>query len=112
MRSEPVVIVNETFAKRTFPGQDALGREIVSSARYIGPLGTNLRAAGPFRIVGIVADVAQAPLGQPAEPVIYHTASLFPFRAMIVAARGADTATVTAAMRAARVPPAEGLKAD
>jgi putative ABC transport system permease protein len=101
MRSEPVVIVNETFAKRTFPGRDALGREIVSTARYIGPLGTNLREAGPFRIVGIVADVAQAPLGQPAEPVIYHTAAQFPFRAMVIAARGAGTATVAAGMRAA-----------
>ena len=97
--SEPVVIVNQTFARRVFPGEQALGQRIVSSARYIGPLGENLLGRGPFRIVGIVADVHQAPLGQPDEPTIYHTARQFPFRAMAVVARGADTGTVSDAMR-------------
>ena len=97
--SEPVVIVNQTFARRVFPGEQALGQRIVSSARYIGPLGENLLGRGPFRIVGIVADVHQAPLGQPDEPTIYHTARQFPFRAMAVVARGANTGTVSDAMR-------------
>jgi len=101
LHSEPVVIVNETFARRTFAGEDAVGRQIISTARYIGPLGTNLREAGPFRIIGVVADIAQAPLGQPAEPVIYHTARQFPFRAMALAARGADAASVAAGLRSA-----------
>jgi putative ABC transport system permease protein len=98
--TEPVVVVNQTFANRTFPGEDAIGRRIVSTARNIGPLGQNLLEAGPFRIVGIVADIHQAPLDQQDEPVIYHSARQFPFRAMTITARGPDEATVIAAMRA------------
>ena len=39
--------------------------------QQIGPLGRNLSSAAgpPFRIVGVVADIHQAPLGQAAEPV-------------------------------------------
>ena len=44
--------------------------------------------SGPFRIVGVVADVQQAPIGQAAEPVVYHTQRQFPFRKMFVAVRG------------------------
>ena len=99
-QSEPVIVVNQTFARRVFPGEDAIGRRIQSSAVQIGPLGRNLLGRTAFRIVGVVADVHQAPLGQAAEPVIYHTARQFPFRAMTVAARGADVAAVTTALRA------------
>ncbi len=99
--SEPVVVVNQTFAARVFPGEQAVGHRIVSSARYIGPLGENLLGQGPFRIVGVIADVHQAPLGQPDEPTIYHTARQFPFRSMALVARGASTATASDAMRTA-----------
>jgi predicted permease len=99
--TEPVVIVNATFARRVFGEAGALGQRLVSSARNIGPLGVNVKGAGPFRIVGVVADVQQAPLGQAAEPVIYHTLRQFPYRTMAIVARGADVASVTAAMRTA-----------
>ena len=46
--------------------------------------------AGPFRIVGVIADIHQAPLGQPDEPVIYHTIRQFPYRPMTLVARGTD----------------------
>jgi predicted permease len=100
-QSEPVVIVNASFAREVFPGEHAVGRQIVSMARNIGPLGVNLAGAGPFRIVGVVADIRQEPLGQAAEPVIYHTARQFPFREMTLTARGSDTAAVAAGMRSA-----------
>ena len=99
--TDPVILVNETFARRIFPGEDPLGKRIVSSSRTIGPLGMNVIGRGPFRIVGVVADIQQAPLGQAVEPVIYHTIRQFPYRPMTLVARGADTATVAAAMRAA-----------
>ncbi len=70
---EPVIVVNQTFAQRTFPGEDALGKRIITTAQQIGPLGRNLAGVVPFRIVGVVADVHQAPLGRRGEPVIYHT---------------------------------------
>ena len=99
--TEAVVVVNQTFARRVFPGEDAVGQRLVSTARNIGPLGLNLKGAGPFRIVGIVADIHQAPLGQAGEGVIYHTIRQFPYRPVTIAARGADVAAVTTAMRTA-----------
>jgi putative ABC transport system permease protein len=104
---EPVVVINETLARRTFPGEDPIGKRLLSMAQQIGPLGRNLMFASrevhtmPFRIVGVVADIHQAPIGQAAEPVIYHSIPQFPFRAMTIVARGTDTATVVSGMRQA-----------
>ena len=99
---EPVVIVNQTFARRAFPGEDAIGKRLVSTAQQIGPLGRNLTGPVPFRIVGVVADIHQAPLGRRGEPVIYHTPGSFPSGPMTIAARGAGhRAAVTGAMRTA-----------
>jgi len=98
--SEPVVIVNETFARRVFPGEDAVGKRIVSRAQNIGPLGRNLLyRQAPFRIVGVVGDIHHAPIGQRDEPVIYHTQRQFPFRAITLVATGADRGAVVNAMR-------------
>ena len=99
MDTEPVVIVNRTFAARAFPGENAVGRRLVSTARNIGPLGMNVVGRGPFRIIGVVADIHQAPLGQATEPVIYHTIRQFPYRPMTLVARGSDAAAVTTALR-------------
>jgi hypothetical protein len=99
--TEPVVLVNQSFARRVFPGEDAVGRRLVSTVTNIGPLGMNVIGRGPFRIVGVVADIHQAPLGQSGEPVIYHTIRQFPYRPMTLAARGPDAAAVTAGMRSA-----------
>jgi putative ABC transport system permease protein len=98
-QSEPVIIVNQTFARRVFPNEDAVGKRVISSAVQIGPLGRNLPGRVPFRIVGVVADIHQAPLAQPAERVIYHTARQFPFRATTVVLRGPDAAALTSALR-------------
>jgi putative ABC transport system permease protein len=104
---EPVIVVNETLAKRLFPGEVAVGKRIISTAQQIGPLGRNLMFTSrevhsvPFRIVGIVADVHQAPIGQAAEPVLYYSQRQFPFRAMTIVARGQDTSAVVAGIRGA-----------
>jgi putative ABC transport system permease protein len=102
--TEPVVVINETMARREFPGETALDRQIVSTAQQIGPLGRNLmtsrdRPRATFRIVGVVADVQQGPIGQVAEPVMYHVQKQFPFRAVTLVARGDDTAAVVSGMR-------------
>jgi putative ABC transport system permease protein len=99
--SEPVIVVNSTFARRHFPGEDAVGKRIMSFAQQIGPLGRNLIGRVPFRIVGVIADIQQAPIGQQMEPAIYHTARQFPFNAMSLALRGPDMAALTTAIRAA-----------
>ena len=97
--TEPVVVVNETFARRAFPGEDAIGRRIVSTAQQIGPLGRNLmfttriRASLPHRRRRR-ATFTRRRSAQAAEPVIYHTQRQFPFRAMTIVARGTDAAAV------------------
>ena len=99
---EPVVIVNETFARQIFPGEAAIGRRLISRAQQVGPLGRNLVSpASPFRIIGVVADVHQSPLGQRGEPLIYHTHRQFPFRAMTLVARGRDAASAIQGLRGA-----------
>ena len=99
--TEPVILVNETFAGRMFPSGNAVGQRIVSTAVNIGPLGRNLPGRVPFRIIGVVGDVQHRPLGRAAEPAIYHTYRQFPFRPMHLVARGSDAATVAAALRTA-----------
>jgi len=99
--TEPVVVVNQTFAQRVFPGEQAVGRRLISSVRNIGPLGQNVMGRGPFRIVGVIADIHQAPRAQADEPVIYHALRQFPYRPMIVVARGAEAGTVATGIRTA-----------
>jgi len=100
-KGEPVLIVNETFARRYFPGENPLDRRLTGLAVGIGPLGRNLLGRTPFRIVGVVGDIQQAPIGQPMEPAIYHSSRQFPFSAMSVAVRGPDVAALTSAVRTA-----------
>jgi predicted permease len=59
-----VLIVNQSFAKLHFPGQDPLGRQIQQ-------LGDNGK---PMTIVGVVADIKEGALDTPNRPVLY-----FPF---------------------------------
>lgn len=105
--TEPVVIINETLAQRAFPGENPIDKRVVSTASQIGPLGRNLMFPSrevhtvPFRVIGVVADLHQAPIGQAAEPVIYHTQRQFPFRAMTIVARGTDSAAVVSGIRQA-----------
>jgi ABC-type antimicrobial peptide transport system permease subunit len=61
----------------------------------------NVVGRGPFRIVGVVADIHQAPLSQRDEPVIYHTLRQFPYRPMTLVARGGDESAVVSGMRTA-----------
>jgi putative ABC transport system permease protein len=104
--TEPVVVINETMARRAFPGEPAIDRRIVSTAQQVGPLGRNLFTSREvrsvaFRVVGVVSDVHQAPIGQAAEPVMYHVQRQFPFRSMTIVARGPSTAAVTSGLRQA-----------
>ena len=96
---EPVMLVNETLARRFFAGRDPVGLQIHSTAQGIGPLGRNLMGRVPHRVIGVVADIHQSPIGRDAEPVVYHTTRQFPFAAMSVALRGPDAAALTAAAR-------------
>jgi predicted permease len=52
-----VVIINESFARRHFPGEDAIGRTLITGM-----------VQRPSRIVGVVADIRGEHLSTPSEP--------------------------------------------
>ena len=83
----PVVIVNETFARTAWPGQDALGKRLRLVQRSRGvPVST---APQPWRtVVGIVPDIVQSDTSQGAhDPLIYLPYRQLPQRDMVIAAR-------------------------
>ncbi|HVU22556.1 MAG TPA: ABC transporter permease [Opitutus sp.] len=88
----PVVVVNETFARRYFPGGDALGHRI-----YL--------MNGPWRlseIVGVVADVKQTSLTAPAPPQAYEPFAQWsqPNFTLVVRSAGEAAPALPAALRA------------
>ncbi len=71
--TEPVAIVNATFAKRFFPGRSPIGARIVPGASL------DFEKTPPARrIVGVVADI-RASFTKTTEPTIYLPARQFPF---------------------------------
>lgn len=54
VESEPVVIVSQSWVKRMFPGQEAVGRHMKWSDPVMKFLGVDLK---PMRIVGVVPDI-------------------------------------------------------
>ena len=108
--TEAVVVLNETAAKRYFPGESAVGREMLSWSSQIGPLGRNLtwqvgadghRTQPRLRVVGVIADIQNVALGMPVEPAVYFPTRQFPFSAVTIAISAHDPATALSAMRTA-----------
>jgi len=94
-KSEPVLIVNEAFARRFLGGAEALGRRV--------KLGWS--DAEPFRtIVGVVADVRHVQLTEPATPEAYAPYEQLPLPTMSVLLRthGAPSASTAAVREALR----------
>ncbi|MGH7554842.1 MAG: ABC transporter permease, partial [Longimicrobiales bacterium] len=83
-----VVLINETLARRNFPGQDPVGRRINTTARQIGPLGVRLAEDPALEIVGIVRDVRNTSLDADPEAAVYFPQRQFPFRKMYIYVRG------------------------
>jgi putative ABC transport system permease protein len=61
----PVVLVNETFARAFWPGEDPLGKRIIIDAMP-DPAKTKVQT-----VVGIVADIKQAGIDQPAGTEVF-----------------------------------------
>ena len=66
--TERVVVINEAFARRYFPGVDPIGRSIGGDIDH-----------GRSRIVGVVADAAEKRLTDAAEPVRYVAVAQMPW---------------------------------
>ena len=87
----PVVIVNETLARKHWPGQDPIGKRI----RFYGPLDK----APWMEVVGVVEDVRHE-LDLPVTPEYYLPHAQDAWNAMILVARtNVDPASLSAALR-------------
>jgi len=98
--SRPVVVVNETMAKRVWPGEPAIGKQLLLPWATIGPLGKRLTNDTAHVVIGIVRDIKNTSLRDQAEPAIYYSQRQFPFRTMhvVVRVRG-DVAPLQAVLR-------------
>jgi predicted permease len=78
----PVMVVNEAAAKRVWPGQDARGHRLIIGSR----LGFGGDRAGG-EVVGVIGDLKERGLAQPARPTIYLSHAQYPMGFMGVAIR-------------------------
>ena len=77
--SPPVVVVNETMARRAWPGQNPIGKRIRSSLSFAG--------AAVREVVGVVGDVRQAGLQDRPQPAYYVPHRQVPFGSMTLVVR-------------------------
>ncbi|MBA3442741.1 MAG: ABC transporter permease, partial [Pyrinomonadaceae bacterium] len=94
--SPPVIIINDTLARRYFPNEDPVGRRILIEDENNDPL-------PPREIVGIVGSVRHEGLDAEEYPEYYVPFLQTPDRQMVLVARsaGADPASFTPAVRGA-----------
>jgi len=91
-KTQPVAIVNETFARQWWPKESAVGRRIKGGGPYFeGPV---------YEIVGVAGDVSQMGLDSEPLPEIYLPFSQAPSPAMVVLMRtSADPELLAPAVR-------------
>ena len=82
--SPPVVVISESFARRYFPGQRAIGRRL----RYYAP--PNMPQPASPEIVGVVSDVRQFGMAEAEAPQMYmpHAQRVWSFMSFFVRAHG------------------------
>ncbi len=87
---EPVILVNETFAARFWPGEEAVGKR-VDSGQDDEP---------SYRVVGVVADVSTGP-GRDVWPHAFHPLEESPWREMEILVRAStdDASGIATALR-------------
>ncbi|MBA2503677.1 MAG: ABC transporter permease, partial [Pyrinomonadaceae bacterium] len=100
--SSPVIIINETFARRHFPGEDPVGKQVT-----IDNADPKLQVAR--EIVGVVKDVRHLGLDAAVEPEFYVNYLQAPDRRMTLVMRAASTNPASIAGIAAAT--REGIKA-
>jgi putative ABC transport system permease protein len=95
--SQPVVVVNEQFAKKYYPGQDAVGKRITPS----WSIGDD--KALSRTIIGVVGNVKHRTLQMEFTPELYLSTSQIPVDSVSVVARTklSNPAVITTAVRSA-----------
>lgn len=95
--SAPVAVVNQAFVTRYFAGADPLGRMI---AVAIPNTDRPLLAADKFEVVGVVRDVANDDIRDPAVPEAYVPLPFYlPPRLGILVRTASDAVTIATAVR-------------
>ena len=93
----PVVIINQTLARRYFSGEDPIGKRL-----FFGSYGALSPASPPMEIVGVVSDIKEGPLDANAEPSLYLPFNQDPWRGFSVVVRTSqDEASVLPTLVAA-----------
>src|SRR6185295_4443853 len=97
------IIINDALARRQWPGEDPVGKSLMSPIRVIGPMGRSLMPDHPiFQVVGVVASVKNSTLVREPEPAIFYSHRQFPFRGMHIVVQGrSDPAALLGAVRTA-----------
>ncbi len=87
--ASPVAIINQTLARRLWPGQTALGKRLI-----------DIRERAVLDVVGIAGDVKRFGLGEEVRPEVYFPYSQRPRWAIFFLLRtGADSGAVAAALK-------------
>ena len=68
--SPPVIVINEALARQYFPGENPVGRALVT--------GREDADEPPDRIIGVVGDVRELALDRPPTPTVYAAAAQAP----------------------------------
>lgn len=86
-----VVVINEAFARKNFPGEDPLGKRVIIYMKE-----DNV----PTEIIGIVGDHKHMGLDSEIEPMSYwpHPEQAFPFMTLVIRAQG-DPSSIAPAAR-------------
>ena len=98
-RDRPVAVINETMARRFWPGRDPIGRKATFGVDF-GTTGTVPKV--PWEIVGIVADDRHAGLDKDPSPALYVSQLQTSWREMTLVIRS-STAPESLAPAARRV---------
>ena len=83
-----VAVINETMARRYWPGADPLGHRLTLSTE-----------SAPREVIGVVGDVKVAGLTSDPMPAVYVPYAQSPFPSVVLFVRGAQPASLTASVR-------------
>jgi len=92
----PVTVINETAARRFWPGEDPIGKRV-----WFGSAPGFTDPAHPVEVVGVVSDVKYWPPNEPVSPDFYTSYLQFTYPSSLYVVKTADPATVLPAIRRA-----------
>jgi len=92
----PVTVINETAARRFWPGEDPIGKRV-----WFGSAPGFTDPAHPVEVIGVVSDVKYWPPNEPIGPDFYTSYLQFTYPSSLYVVKAADPATVIPAIRRA-----------